>query len=87
MLDVLPGVPRLFSRAGSGFCFLGATSPASWALVLSLPTLRSQLSVLGLLLWGWGSCGAQAGSGGSSSEIKAAQAAGEGPQGGILPLQ
>lgn len=51
----------LFARLALGFCFLTVTSPASWDLLFSLPTLRSQLSVFSFLLWGWGSCRAKPG--------------------------
>lgn len=54
-LPVLAAVPWFsvpLARAGPGFCFFTVTSPASWGLVFNLPTLRSQLSVFGFLLWG-----------------------------------
>lgn len=52
VLAVVSWFPVPLARAGLGFCFLTVTSPASWDLVFSLPTLRSQLSVFSFLLWG-----------------------------------
>lgn len=51
-----PWLSVLFAGVLGGFGFLTATSPASCVLLLSFPTLRSQLSVFCFLIWGWGSC-------------------------------